>query len=125
MPVPVFDDIVNLSKKRGFVFQASDIYGGLRSSYDYGPLGTALLRNVKEQWWRSMVRLRDDVVGLDSAIIQAAAVWEASGHVSAFHDPMVECTACNIRHRLDKLERPDQCPGAGAKGLSPKPGSST
>ncbi len=116
MPVPVFDDIVNLSKKRGFVFQASDIYGGLRSSYDYGPLGTALLRNVKEQWWRSMVRLRDDVVGLDSAIIQAAAVWEASGHVSAFHDPMVECTACNIRHRLDKLERPDQCPRCGGKG---------
>jgi len=116
MSVPVFDDIVNLSKKRGFVFQASDIYGGLRSSYDYGPLGTALLRNVKEQWWRSMVRLRDDVVGLDSAIIQAAAVWEASGHVSAFHDPMVECTACNIRHRLDKLERPDQCPRCGGTG---------
>ena len=116
MSVPVFDDIVNLSKKRGFVFQASDIYGGLRSSYDYGPLGTALLRNVKEQWWRSMVRLRDDVVGLDSAIIQAAAVWEASGHVSAFHDPMVECTACNVRHRLDKLERPDQCPRCGGKG---------
>ena len=116
MPVPDFDAIVNLSKKRGFVFQASDIYGGLRSSYDYGPLGTALLRNVKEQWWRSMVRLRDDVVGLDSAIIQAAAVWEASGHVSAFHDPMVECTACNIRHRLDKLERPDQCPRCGGKG---------
>ena len=116
MSVPVFDDIVNLSKKRGFVFQASDIYGGLRSSYDYGPLGTALLRNVKEQWWRSMVRLRDDVVGLDSAIIQAAAVWEASGHVSAFHDPMVECTSCNTRHRLDKLERPDQCPRCGGKG---------
>ena len=116
MPVPDFDAIVNLSKKRGFVFQASDIYGGLRSSYDYGPLGTALLRNVKEQWWRSMVRMRDDVVGLDSAIIQAAAVWEASGHVSAFHDPMVECTSCNVRHRLDKLERPDQCPRCGGKG---------
>ena len=116
MPVPDFDAIVNLSKKRGFVFQASDIYGGLRSSYDYGPLGTALLRNVKEQWWRSMVRLRDDVVGLDSAIIQAAAVWEASGHVSAFHDPMVECTSCNVRHRLDKLERPDQCPRCGGQG---------
>ena len=116
MPVPDFDAIVNLSKKRGFVFQASDIYGGLRSSYDYGPLGTALLRNVKEQWWRSMVRMRDDVVGLDSAIIQAAAVWEASGHVFAFHDPMVECTSCNVRHRLDKLERPDQCPRCGGRG---------
>ena len=114
MTAPDFDTIVNLSKKRGFVFQASDIYGGLRSSYDYGPLGTALLRNVKEQWWRSMVRLRDDVVGLDSAIIQAAAVWEASGHVSAFHDPMVECTSCHTRHRPDKLERPDRCPRCGA-----------
>ena len=114
MTAPDFDVIVNLSKKRGFVFQASDIYGGLRSSYDYGPLGAALLRNVKEQWWRSMVRLRDDVVGLDSAIIQAAAVWEASGHVSAFHDPMVECTSCHTRHRPDKLERPDRCPRCGA-----------
>lgn len=114
MTAPDFDIIVNLSKKRGFVFQASDIYGGLRSSYDYGPLGAALLRNVKEQWWRSMVRLRDDVVGLDSAIIQAAAVWEASGHVSAFHDPMVECTSCHTRHRPDKLERPDRCPRCGA-----------
>lgn len=114
MTAPDFDVIVNLSKKRGFVFQASDIYGGLRSSYDYGPLGTALLRNVKEQWWRSMVRLRDDVVGLDSAIIQAAAVWEASGHVSAFHDPMVECTSCHTRHRPDKLDRPDRCPRCGA-----------
>ena len=114
MTAPDFDIIVNLSKKRGFVFQASDIYGGLRSSYDYGPLGAALLRNVKEQWWRSMVRLRDDVVGLDSAIIQAAAVWEASGHVSAFHDPMVECTFCHTRHRPDKLERPDRCPRCGA-----------
>ena len=114
MTAPDFDVIVNLSKKRGFVFQASDIYGGLRSSYDYGPLGTALLRNVKDQWWRSMVRLRDDVVGLDSAIIQAAAVWEASGHVSAFHDPMVECTSCHTRHRPDKLDRPDRCPRCGA-----------
>lgn len=114
MTAPDFDVIVNLSKKRGFVFQASDIYGGLRSSYDYGPLGAALLRNVKEQWWRSMVRLRDDVVGLDSAIIQAAAVWEASGHVSAFHDPMVECTSCHTRHRPDKLERPDRCPRCGS-----------
>ena len=115
MPEPTFDMIVNLAKKRGFVFQASEIYGGLRSAYDYGPLGVALLRNVKEAWWRSMVRSRDDVVGLDSAIIQSPKVWEASGHVSQFHDPLVECTSCHNRHRLDKLERSDRCPTCGAR----------
>ncbi len=113
---PSFDTIVNLSKKRGFVFQASEIYGGLRSAYDYGPLGAALLRNVKDQWWRSMVQLRDDVVGIDSAIIQATEVWKASGHLSQFSDPLVECTNCNARHRLDKLDDPNQCPTCGTKG---------
>ena len=116
MTEPTFDTIVNLAKKRGFVFQASEIYGGLRSAYDYGPLGVALLRNVKEAWWRSMVRSRDDVVGLDSAIIQSPRVWEASGHVSQFHDPLVECTSCHTRHRLDKLENSDRCPTCGARG---------
>ena len=116
MPEPTFATIVNLAKKRGFVFQASEIYGGLRSAYDYGPLGVALLRNVKEAWWRSMVRSRDDVVGLDSAIIQSPLVWEASGHVSQFHDPLVECTSCHSRHRLDKLDDRDQCPRCGIRG---------
>ena len=111
-----FDTIVNLAKKRGFVFQASEIYGGLRSSYDYGPLGVALLRNVKAAWWRSMVQLREDVVGLDSAIIQSPRVWEASGHVSQFHDPLVECTSCHTRHRLDKLADREQCPTCGLRG---------
>jgi glycyl-tRNA synthetase len=111
-----FDTIVNLSKKRGFVFQSSEIYGGLRSAYDYGPLGVELLRNVKDQWWHSMVRMRDDVVGLDSAIIQAPQVWEASGHVASFTDPLVECTNCNNRQRLDKLDDPDQCPVCGQRG---------
>jgi glycyl-tRNA synthetase len=111
-----FDTIVNLSKKRGFVFQSSEIYGGLRSAYDYGPLGVELLRNVKEQWWHSMVRMRDNVVGLDSAVIQAPAVWEASGHLASFTDPLVECTNCNNRFREDKLEDPDQCPACGKKG---------
>jgi len=105
-----FDTIVNLAKNRGFVFQSSEIYGGLRSAYDYGPLGTALLRNVKDQWWRSMVRMRDDVVGIDSAVIQSPRVWEASGHVSSFSDPLVECTNCNSRHRLDRLDNENQCP---------------
>ncbi len=111
-----FDTIVNLSKKRGFVFQSSEIYGGLRSAYDYGPLGVELLRNVKEQWWHAMVRSRDDVVGLDSAIIQSPSVWEASGHLASFTDPLVECRNCNSRHRLDKLEDEDQCPTCGKRG---------
>ncbi len=111
-----FDTIVNLSKKRGFVFQSSEIYGGLRSAYDYGPLGVELLRNVKEQWWHSMVRMRDDVVGIDSAVIQSPQVWEASGHLASFTDPLVECTNCNNRFRLDKLDDEDQCPSCGKRG---------
>jgi glycyl-tRNA synthetase len=116
-----FDDIVNLSKRRGFVFQSSEIYGGLRSAYDYGPLGVLLLRNVKEQWWRSMVQYRDDVVGLDSAILQSRQVWVASGHEAVFTDPLVECTNCNSRHRLDRLDDPDKCPTCGKSGTFTEP----
>ena len=116
MAAPDFDTIVHLAKKRGFVFQSSEIYGGLRSAYDYGPLGVALLRNVKSAWWRSMVRLRDDVEGLDSAIIQSPRVWEASGHVEQFNDPLVECTHCHARHRFDRLENADRCPKCGTAG---------
>ncbi len=116
-----FDTIVNLSKKRGFVFQASEIYGGLRSAYDYGPLGVELLRNVKEQWWRSMVRMRDDIVGLDSAILQSPEVWVASGHVASFSDPLVECRHCNARHRVDKLDDPNTCPTCGKSGTFTEP----
>ena len=116
-----FDTIVNLSKKRGFVFQASEIYGGLRSAYDYGPLGVELLRNVKEQWWRSMVRMRDDIVGLDSAILQSPEVWVASGHVASFSDPLVECRECHARHRVDKLKDPNKCPTCGNSGTFTEP----
>ncbi|MBT8198352.1 MAG: glycine--tRNA ligase, partial [Acidimicrobiia bacterium] len=116
-----FDTIVNLAKKRGFVFQSSEIYGGLRSAYDYGPLGTAMLRNVKDQWWRSMVQLRDDMVGIDSAIIQAPQVWKASGHLASFSDPLVECTNCNNRFRLDKLDNVDQCPSCGKRDTFTEP----
>ena len=108
-----FDTIVSLAKKRGFIFQSSEIYGGLRSAYDYGPLGVELLRNVKDQWWNAMVRSRGDVVGLDSAVIQACDVWKASGHVASFSDPLVECRSCHIRFREDKLEDPHQCPSCG------------
>ena len=118
-----FDTIVNLAKKRGFVFQASEIYGGLRSAYDYGPLGAELLRNVKNEWWRAMVQLRDDVVGLDSAIIQARPVWQASGHEASFSDPLVECKNCHNRFRLDKLEDAQTCPECGEKDSFTEPRS--
>jgi glycyl-tRNA synthetase len=115
------ETITNLSKKRGFVYPASEIYGGLRSSWDYGPLGVELLRNLKDAWWDAMVRRRNDIVGLDSSIIQASEVWVASGHVSSFTDPLVECTNCNSRFRLDKLEDAEQCPGCGKRGTFTAP----
>jgi glycyl-tRNA synthetase len=102
-PVPSLDTIVNLAKRRGLVFQSSEIYGGLRSSWDYGPLGVELKNNVKRAWWRHMVQLRDDVVGQDAAIIMSAKVWEASGHLESFSDPLVECTNCHQRFREDHL----------------------
>jgi len=115
------DTISNLAKKRGFVFQSSEIYGGLRSAYDYGPLGVELLRNVKAEWWRSMVQERPDIVGLDSAILQARQVWRASGHEQAFTDPLVECGSCGARHRQDRLDDPDRCPRCGKAGELTEP----
>ena len=116
-----FDTIVNLSKRRGIVFPSSEIYGGLRSAYDYGPLGTLLLRNVKKQWWQAMVQMRSDIVGLDSAILQSRKVWQASGHEEVFTDPLVECRECNSRLRLDKLDSPDQCPVCGKRDSFTEP----
>jgi len=115
------DTISNLAKKRGFVFQSSEIYGGLRSAYDYGPLGVELLNNVKKAWWRSMVQERSDIVGIDTAILQAREVWRASGHEEVFTDPMVECRNCNSRHRLDKLNDPEKCPTCGVSGQFTEP----
>jgi glycyl-tRNA synthetase len=112
----LFDKVVNLCKRRGFVFPSAEIYGGFRSTYDYGPLGVLLLRNVKDAWWRSMVQLRDDVVGLDAAILGPPAVWEASGHLANFTDPLVDCRNCKERHRLDKLDDPNTCPSCGKSG---------
>jgi glycyl-tRNA synthetase len=97
------DAIVNLSKRRGFVYPSSEIYGGLRAAWDYGPLGVELKNNVKRQWWRSMVQERDDTVGLDSSVILAREVWEASGHVTNFTDPLTECQSCHKRYRADHL----------------------
>ena len=100
--------IVSLCKRRGFVFQSSDIYGGLRSAYDYGPLGVELKRNLMNAWWRDMVHKREDVVGLDASIIMHPKVWEASGHLSGFSDPLVDCRICKERFRAD------QAPSASA-----------
>jgi glycyl-tRNA synthetase len=97
------ETIVALAKRRGFVFASGEIYGGTRSAWDYGPLGVELKENIKRQWWRSMVTGREDVVGLDSSVILPRQVWVASGHVNAFHDPLVECQSCHKRFRADQL----------------------
>ncbi|MGH9186788.1 MAG: glycine--tRNA ligase [Acidimicrobiales bacterium] len=111
----LFDKVVNLCKRRGFVFPSAEIYGGFRSTYDYGPLGVLLLRNVKDAWWRSVVQLRDDVLGLDAAVLSPPAIWEASGHLANFTDPLVDCKVCNERFREDQLDDPHTCPNCGAK----------
>jgi glycyl-tRNA synthetase len=122
------DAIVSLSKRRGLVFPSSEIYGGLRASWDYGPLGVELKNNLKREWWRSMVQGRDDVVGLDSSVILAREVWEASGHVEAFVDPLVECQSCHKRYRADHLEEEKgkaladiACPNCGTRGAWTEP----
>ena len=109
MPAPNIETIVSLSKRRGFVFPASDIYGGLGSSWDYGPLGVELANNIKKSWWNWLVYERDDIEGLDSSIIQNRLVWKYSGHEQTFHDPLVDCRKCKERFRLDKLQDV-QCP---------------
>ena len=112
--------IVSLAKRRGFVFPSSEIYGGIGSSWDYGPLGVELKRNVKEAWWHAMVYEHDDVVGLDSAIIQNPAVWLASGHAANFTDPLVECSVCHKRYRADQIDDPTKCPDDGAPLSEPR-----
>jgi glycyl-tRNA synthetase len=104
MPADRIDAIVSLAKRRGFVFPSSEIYGGSRSAWDYGPLGVELKENIRRQWWRSMVQQRDDIVGLDSAVILAKDVWAASGHLEQFVDPLTECAFCHKRFRADHLE---------------------
>ena len=113
LPYADMDKILSLSKRRGFVFQSSEVYGGLASTWDYGPLGVELKRNVKEAWWRSVILERDDMVGLDAAILMHPQVWVASGHVENFSDPLVQCRSCNMRFRSDDLtsQRCPQCDG--------------
>ena len=107
--------IVSLCKRRGFIFQSSEIYGGLDSCYDYGPLGVELKRNIKDFWWRSMTQVRDDIVGIDAAILMHPKVWEASGHVAGFTDPMVDCKNCKRRFRADEEGLGDKCPVCGGE----------
>ena len=135
-PQSKLDQVISLAKRRGFVFQAGEIYGGSRSAWDYGPLGVELKENIKREWWQSFVRGREDMVGLDSSIILPKAVWEASGHVATFTDPLVECIQCHKRHRQDHLleafvakkkRQPENgmeeivCPDCGTKGQFTEP----
>jgi len=122
MPARDVEQVVNLCKRRGFVFPSAEIYGGFRSTYDYGPLGVLTLRNVREAWWRSMVQGRDDIVGLEASILTPSRIWEASGHLGAgFADLMVDCRSCQQRWRADHLESP-KCPNCGSADLTePRP----
>src|SRR6185437_14792661 len=130
------DSVVSLAKRRGFVYPSSEIYGGTRSAWDYGPLGVELKDNVRRQWWKRMVQQRDDIVGIDSAVILARDVWVASGHVDAFVDPLTECQSCHKRFRADHLEEAFvekhgtdkpfslaelNCPNCGNKGTFTEP----
>ena len=132
------DSVISLAKRRGFVYQCGEIYGGTKSAWDYGPLGVELKDNIKRQWWRTMVQSRDDIVGIDSSVILPTPVWEASGHLAAFVDPLVECTSCHRRFRQDHLQEeyaerkglddPDAvamadipCPHCGTKGAWTEP----
>lgn len=114
------DKIVALAKRRGFVFGSSEIYGGLSGFWDYGPLGVELKQNIKQSWWRAMVHRRDDVVGLDSAIVTPPAVWMASGHLENFNDPLVECANCRRRFRADDIDDPTTCSNCGGRLGAPR-----
>ncbi len=109
------EKIVSLSKRRGFVFQSSEIYGGLSSAWDYGPLGIELKNNIQKRWWKEMTQLHDNIVGIDASILMHPRVWEASGHVENFHDPMVDCKNCKARFRADHIDLAKACPNCGAK----------
>lgn len=114
----LMEKVVSLAKRRGFVFPGSEIYGGLSNSWDFGPVGAQLKKNIKDLWWKTFVENRDDVVGLDAAIIMNPKVWEASGHVEGFSDPLVECKSCHNRFRADQIDIKKACPDCGKKDWS-------
>ncbi|MCB9819763.1 glycine--tRNA ligase [Candidatus Nomurabacteria bacterium] len=109
------EDIVSLCKRRGFIYQGSEVYGGLSGTWDYGPLGVQLKRNIMNLWWKKFVDERDDMYGVDAAILMNQKVWQASGHVDTFTDPLVECSECKGRFRADKLDDPNRCPTCGSE----------
>lgn len=115
------EDIVSLAKRRGFIYQGSEVYGGLSGTWDYGPLGVALKRNIMNLWWQHFVDGRDDMYGVDAAILMNQKVWQASGHVDTFTDPLVECSECKGRFRADKLDDPNKCPNCGKEGTFSQP----
>lgn len=115
------EEIVSLCRRRGFIFQSSEIYGGLNGAYDYGPLGVQLKNNIRDMWWKEMTQLHDGIVGLDSSILMHPRVWEASGHVSNFTDPMVDCKQCKSRFRADQIDLNAPCPVCGSKGTFTEP----
>jgi glycyl-tRNA synthetase len=120
MPAKVdMDKIVSLCKRRGFIFPSSEIYGGLASCWDYGPMGVELKRNVKDAWWKTMVHERADVVGLDTSIMMHTGVWAASGHIDSFTDPLVDCKSCHLRWRTDAIEG-ERCPECGGELTEPR-----
>lgn len=113
-PPDIMEKLVSLAKRRGFIYQGSEIYGGLSGTYDYGPFGVALKNNIKNLWWRMFVDSRDDMYGMDAAILMNGRVWETTGHVSGFSDPLVECTKCKKRFRADQLADRTKCPECGS-----------
>ncbi|MCK9287879.1 MAG: glycine--tRNA ligase [Sphaerochaetaceae bacterium] len=115
------DKLVSLCKRRGFIYQSSEIYGGLTGAYDYGPLGVQLKNNIRDFWWKEMTQIHDDIVGLDASILMHPKVWEASGHVSNFTDPMVDCKQCKSRFRSDQIDLTAGCPVCGTKGSFTEP----
>ena len=115
------DKIVSLCRRRGFIFQSSEIYGGLNGAYDYGPLGVQLKNNIRDLWWKEMTQLHDSIVGLDASILMHPRAWEASGHVSNFTDPMVDCKQCKSRFRADQIDLNGPCPVCGSKGTFTAP----
>ncbi|MBI1833639.1 MAG: glycine--tRNA ligase [Candidatus Andersenbacteria bacterium] len=119
--MPTMDTIVNLAKRRGFIFPGSEIYGGLANSWDYGPLGVELKNNIKRLWWKHFVHARLDMVGIDAALMMNPRVWEASGHVETFHDPLVECKSCHARFRADHVDTAKPCQNCGKKGTFTDP----
>ena len=121
MSETTLDKIVSLCKRRGFIFQSSEIYGGLAGSWDYGPLGVELKNNIRDFWWKEMTQLHDNIVGLDAAILMHPKVWEASGHVDNFTDPLVDCTSCKSRFRADHVDLEGSCPVCGNKGTFTEP----